>query len=1847
MKDRQQSYPPPQQQPGSATKPTITTPTTATADPKDAGLDAARHICQEARVVLTSLRGGPPNVARGDLAQDLMDLRGFVQGILSTGIPPATFGGFGGGGGADGSRPFPPPPPLSPLAASGLDPPSVSVGSATATNDSIGVSTDAVADESTGRPTTPEPTTPPPPGVILEDVSEGSSAVMVEHPQRENKGTEKQHQEHPPNPPSPSRLQHPVSPTRPWAVPTSIPPNPHQDVGPFARPFLAVVMDPRAAGPHTLVALRALHRLVERQSLMTPTTNNFHGFGVALEPLTKGVLNCKFEQTDAGADEAVEMAIADLLALVVAMDRRALQTETLMDAFNTVFVTRNTFVHSPALCYHFEDVLIAIVRAVFEDLDGLKDPAGRLMLEFLVNQLLHTPLVGGDDEASREAQLAHDATRILCLRLTCWTLKCGFLDVGNDVLMEAAASASPDEERGLLQIIQDDLCLSLLLTGQAIWAYQDNPSMSPGFISLEVLSEICSTMSTLWTSVNLRKHLVPQFEAIFNGFYQRALVLLRKRENPSDSASFHANLVFDAGVEIILESLMDIMGLHDHRQTVAQGNGGCLETLFASYDCNIRHSDVAIGLVMELCRCTGSNIDEDGEVIDGSLPEMSGSEESSGSEAKSEGTDSTAATQTSTHPEPPDGQRKSDQGSPDSHSPPAESRQNLHRKVPPHLKELCAEIIIGSMKCLFKDDHPSESTKQERMDRDSIMKNVVSPAPQSLSDLDRITSSHHLRNIKSKKRLLRKAAKLFNKKSSTGIEFLVNSGIVSDPVTPRSVASFLRNGLVVGLDKRAVGCYLGEIGKAAAAGKNPKVWERDWFHKEVLEAFCSLFHFDRQSLLDGLRMFLACFRLPGEAQQIDRILQAFADSCGNLCEESSQGALKLFSDDPKRAADVAFLLSFSIIMLNTDQHNDNIREDRKMKKSDFVRNNTDYGRDITEPGRELPREYLEAIYDSIREEEIKTEGEGAEGSMTVERWKDVLRGSAEEEVHADELPSMSDAEDLSELVLEQVWMPIMSSISSLWGVLDLRGKFKGQPAGSSGMHGAQGARLGMDMAYTMLSGVRQLGRMDIFNKILNCVCQYSGLLNYSSNAADRAWAFANSVSAQSALIVAMRGVRDANGEINVEAWKLIWAMIFELRDLKMLGGGVSTRNTSILRESDADLLTEDARRDWVLKLAKRGKPFESESRKSSGGIWRALFGSVEEPIVDEWNESRPPLSDVIRTIHGKEDFVMWDELAPSDDEDGSGESEGGYASFILRTDTPISIGAQFESQLIQEDMLINQQQNRQMPVTGLERVEDTRIIQLSPRARVRRRLSRFCDFIGLVSDSRFMDNKGLCSLIEALIDLISQSKTKSVIGAPGVAEFSKPNNTEAPFPLSPASEAFAEVMICEIALKNRDRLTMLWNNYLQDHYYSRLRGMTELYVETHEDLLKNMSGSIEKCVTGLVRISSSAVKRNDIANGVLFTWTLLDTCIDEERKISILDTVDRHLAEGVWRITRCIDGSCQFSEQGWHGVLSLVGWNLRRGASLPQARVSDASSRSIGLPEDDPSLQAFRSLHFLLNVSDAKSEVPTAAGSLIQHLIVTGDRRNCLKLSLAGLDLLQVLNNLTEESAILTERTSGFDVETRYVFWKTNWLPVLDTMASSSRLSPNPNVRQHALSMLTDSFLDKRGGLIPIDVLCEALETICIPLAGQRIIEMREADVPPEYVDGLMIESELCIGLLFKPFRHHIKTIVNEVPGILEILWMPMLQILKDILKEPAMAAMGDSPASRFVKAMNELTMEHFRNVIMVLASYDVLEAEPESADDMSGKTWAAISEMGYCSQSVEEWKQAAAAGRTHVESEQ
>mmetsp|Transcript_15948 Transcript_15948/g.23458 ORF Transcript_15948/g.23458 Transcript_15948/m.23458 type:complete len:1647 (+) Transcript_15948:145-5085(+) len=1631
--------------------------------------ETARHICEEARVVLCSLRCGPPSVARGELAHDLQDLRVHVRAhYLETSL-----------------------------------------------SCSIELGTQKQEEEETNN-------------------SRGSPTSFVEAPQppAQKRGTLCS-----PN----SRLgSDPALASVISSESVSL-----HDVGPFARPFLAVVVDPRAAGPHTLVALRALFRLL--------SNNSFVGFPIKLEALMKGVLQCKFEQTDAGADEAVEMAIADLLALLVTLDSHA--PDTIMDAFNTVFVTRNTFVHSPALCYHFEVVLGTLVDSVFKR----KDSSAKLILEFLVNQLLHTPLSSGPalDEAAREAQIAHDATRVLCLKLSRRCLMAGW----DDEITE------PDSE--ILSTIQDDLCLSLLMTGQAIWAY---PS---GHVSLDVLSEICATISTLWNITALRPLLIPQFESIFTGFYQRALMLLRKRPNPVDSTSFNENLIFDAELELILESLVDLLFLQEQKQHESPST---LESLFTTYDCDLGRSDVAEHLVVELARCCGAVVSDEGvatleafEIVDNQRP------------------------------------------------------------VPPHLKELCAECLLSCLKTLFHTSEPAQADGAL-----SSVANIIVCVEQTSSELvtndlkgtaatSELGSNIPHSKVKSRKRQFRKGAKLFNEKPSKGIYFLVKSGYMEE--TPLDVATFLRNGLVLGLDKAIVGQYLGELGKAPSAGKSPPCWERDWFHKEVLNEYCGLFDFEKQSLLEGLRMFLASFRLPGEGQMIDRIVQSFADSCGRRCDESVK--MKLFSDDPKRASDTAFLLAYSIIMLNTDQHNPHVKEDKKMSRDAFIRNNADYGRDITEKGKELPPDFLEMIYDSIREEEIRTEGEGAEGHMTVERWKDVLRGStASLSIGVPE----SKSEDLKQLVVETLWMPVASTVGAFWGIIrpNQQMMMDVPNVNQSGVLCAQGARLGMDLALELMAGVRTIGRIDIFRLIFSSVCGYSGLLGgYKNDAVERTTNFVKSVEAQSAVIVAIRTAHEAANDLGIRGWMDVWTMILELRDLKLLSGGLSDKTRSLLRESDSDFLTPASRREWILKMVKGGFDDESSRQETSnsffGAMGRALFGS--DVVSDNVESPKSNVTEAVYSIHGKDELRVWDELATSDNEDEE--------STLADDDTPpgfefpargkismsrfTSAGSQFESQLIQEDLLMNDQKDT--PITGLEREEDTRPAYTSPRARVRRRLDRACDFAGLVLESRFMEDSGIIVLLQALTRMLKVGKTT---GDSLESEKTEDGDEEKEFVLSPASEALTEVLICEIATKNKDRIALLWKNVLHNHYSERLEHLVSAQDEKRGIAL--VEPGTEKCVTGLLRICSCALQKDDVANEVVASLSWLSN----EKTPREIEELDKHISEGIWRICNNVDGLLVLDSNGWTGLLGLMQWCGARAAKS----FSNESGKSVGLAEDDPGINIYRSLYLMLHAPELKSAMPVALTEPILALVRSTDIVGCSKLCLAGVDLLHKLQSLFEEQVCTSLTSNEVADEMQVAMWKE----VLNCISNTARESLNSIVRSHAISILTDTFLSKQGNSLSPSIISDLLSEVCIEAASGRISDLLEDESDMvQRTEDIMIEFEQSVSLIFKPFVYHVKNIIVSGNSTdLEKVWSKLLSAMEELLQEKPDEKTSSDPSApgALRKTLKDLASEHLRNAIMVLHAHGVLHGNPDDSDSLSVETWIVIDRMTFCTERAKEWQE-------------
>lgn len=107
----------------------------------------------------------------------------------------------------------------------------------------------------------------------------------------------------------------------------------------------------------------------------------------------------------------------------------------------------------------------------------------------------------------------------------------------------------------------------------------------------------------------------------------------------------------------------------------------------------------------------------------------------------------------------------------------------------------------------------------------------------------------------------------------------------------------------------------------------------------------------------SIRHYLTCcgFRLPGEAQRIDRIISTFSQC---YWEDNAGDVQKC----PFQNQDTVFLVSFAVIMLNTDLHKvvSKGKIPKRMTKNEFIVNL----RGVDE-GVDKYQDYINSIYDSI------------------------------------------------------------------------------------------------------------------------------------------------------------------------------------------------------------------------------------------------------------------------------------------------------------------------------------------------------------------------------------------------------------------------------------------------------------------------------------------------------------------------------------------------------------------------------------------------------------------------------------------------------------------------------------------------------------------------------------------------------------------------------------------------------------------------------------------------------------------------------------------------------------------
>ena len=129
--------------------------------------------------------------------------------------------------------------------------------------------------------------------------------------------------------------------------------------------------------------------------------------------------------------------------------------------------------------------------------------------------------------------------------------------------------------------------------------------------------------------------------------------------------------------------------------------------------------------------------------------------------------------------------------------------------------------------------------------------------------------------------------------------------------------------------------------------------------------------------------------------------------------------------------------------------------------------------------------------------------------------------------------------------------------------------------------------------------------------------------------------------------------------------------------------------------------------------------------------------------------------------------------------------------------------------------------------------------------------------------------------------------------------------------------------------------------------------------------------------------------------------------------------------------------------------------------------------------------------------------------------------------------------------------------------------------------------------------------------------------------------------DALMIEFELCIGLIFKPLRHHLKSVLSTEPETSSaVIWKSVLQVLEEVFQQrepPTDDEMRVALPKALKATMNQLANEHLQNAITVLIGSGVLLSDRKAPGDITDLTWSAIGRMGIPESAVNEWRQKAA----------
>ncbi|KAF9333370.1 GDP/GTP exchange factor for ARF [Podila minutissima] len=434
----------------------------------------------------------------------------------------------------------------------------------------------------------------------------------------------------------------------------------------------------------------------------------------------------------------------------------------------------------------------------------------------------------------------------------------------------------------------------------------------------------------------------------------------------------------------------------------------------------------------------------------------------------------------------------------------------------------CGDLFQDMIKFLTRNSFPDSTTysasNSHMLCMDSLllfinhMVDRLSIPKEETSILDKgLESYDDLYKRRQQKELLVKGAAKFDENPKAGLAFLEANNMIKSLNDPIGLAVFLKTSTRI--SKRLLGEFLAKSANS-----------------DVLKAFIQLFDFNGKRLDEALRDMLETFRLPGESQQIERIMELFAAT--------------YFATKPAHVAsqDAAFILGYAVVMLNTDQHNRGVRE--RMSLEQFAKNLRGVNNN-----ENFSIDYLGEIFEAIRKREIvlPQEHEGQLGFNYA--WKELLRRAENAGPLIISNTSMYDKE-----LFVSSWKPIMSAISYAFNMAQDDATLQKSLTGY--------------YQCAILAAHYQLP--DIFDRVTMSLARMTGLLDTPNNTADNrdvtvdgvaitvsdlAVQFGKSYKGQLAAVVAF-GVANEHGNMIRAGWKPILEIIKNLFVNSLLPGSM-------------------------------------------------------------------------------------------------------------------------------------------------------------------------------------------------------------------------------------------------------------------------------------------------------------------------------------------------------------------------------------------------------------------------------------------------------------------------------------------------------------------------------------------------------------------------------------------------------------------------------------------------------------------------------------------------------------------